>query len=491
MEFIPLMKLGRRPVGFGESDRAATLKEERLIALSSWMMILGTIRAVCTFADLASVFLNSARLESVSWSMLSGFFDENQPFLAIGVAWPLLLGIILRRTRWLELVPAAGVTFLFLSTTGFLEAIAEWKHATGQIITIGSFHLTRLAFVQPTASDVILGILGACQLVVECAVGMRCLWFIRQLRRSGNQVHESSKSEGTRRARLGRLAIYASIGFLVLMIRLPVWSTYLEILNESRMVRELVLKANIGSPNRPRRVRKMTRDERRVSEMQQMLGAAFGALRSQNYLAAKETYLDLLARADTVSENNRPQGFDSLVANAENDLAWLLATCPKTDVRDSRLAVEHARAALEIEPTTGNYWNTLGVALYRNGELDTASDALYRSMKLRGNGGDPFDWFFLAMIDHKQGRNDEAREWYEKAAKWYLSQQSVNDEELFRFQTEAAELLGFPKPTEQPRALRPPTAMPGILPGRLPARLMTPLKPVRPSRATATSDAEE
>ena len=173
--------------------------------------------------------------------MLSGFVEENQPFLAIGVAWPLLLGIILRRTRWPELVPAAGVTFLFLSAGGVLEAIAEWKHATGQIITIGSFHLTRLAFVKPTASDVILGVLGVGQLVVECAIGVRCLLFystIAQIRRPG---HESSKPRGLAALASGVSRFTRSLGFLVLMIRLPVWSTYLEIINESRMVRELVL----------------------------------------------------------------------------------------------------------------------------------------------------------------------------------------------------------------------------------------------------------
>ena len=42
------------------------LNEERLIALSSWMMILGTIRVICTFADLVSAFLIETRLESVS-----------------------------------------------------------------------------------------------------------------------------------------------------------------------------------------------------------------------------------------------------------------------------------------------------------------------------------------------------------------------------------------------------------------------------------------
>ena len=132
MEFIPSMKLDRRSIGVEGRDRPAAINEERLIALSSWMMILGTIRVICTFADLASAFLNATRLDSVSWQMLGRFVEENQPFLALGVAWPLLLGIVVRRTRWPELVPAAGVTFLILSFGGLLETIAEWNHASGQ-----------------------------------------------------------------------------------------------------------------------------------------------------------------------------------------------------------------------------------------------------------------------------------------------------------------------------------------------------------------------
>jgi hypothetical protein len=65
-------------------------------------------------------------------------------------------------------------------------------------------------------------------------------------------------------------------------------------------------------------------------------------------------------------------------------------------------------------------------------------------MNLR-NGGDSFDWFFLALVELKLGHRDLALQWYEKAV--HRFRQSVpSDRELFRFHVEAAEELHLPKP---------------------------------------------
>ena len=57
-----------------------------------------------------------------------------------------------------------------------------------------------------------------------------------------------------------------------------------------------------------------------------------------------------------------------------------------------------------------------------------------------GNGGDSFDWFFLAMSHWQLGQKDKAREWYDRAAQW-MDKNQPTDEELRRFRAEAAELL--------------------------------------------------
>jgi hypothetical protein len=71
-------------------------------------------------------------------------------------------------------------------------------------------------------------------------------------------------------------------------------------------------------------------------------------------------------------------------------------------------------------------------------------------MELRSQG-DSFDWFFLALIELKLGHKDLAADWYEKAVVWF-HQTRPEDRELYRFQTEAAEALGLPKPALPPRA---------------------------------------
>jgi hypothetical protein len=55
-------------------------------------------------------------------------------------------------------------------------------------------------------------------------------------------------------------------------------------------------------------------------------------------------------------------------------------------------------------------------------------------------GGDANDWFFLAMIEQRQGRPAEARKWLDKAAAWTQKNQPKSTE-LARFQAEAEALL--------------------------------------------------
>jgi hypothetical protein len=64
-------------------------------------------------------------------------------------------------------------------------------------------------------------------------------------------------------------------------------------------------------------------------------------------------------------------------------------------------------------------------------------------------GGDAFDFFFLAMAHWQLGHKDEARQWYSQAVGWMeknqeaLTKDRPHAEELKRFRAEAAELLGI------------------------------------------------
>jgi tetratricopeptide (TPR) repeat protein len=123
-----------------------------------------------------------------------------------------------------------------------------------------------------------------------------------------------------------------------------------------------------------------------------------------------------------------------------NNLAWLLATCPDSKIRDPKRAVELAKKAVELTPKKGNHWNTLGAAHHRAGDWKAAIAALEKSMELR-KGGDSEDWFFLAMAHWQLGDKKDARKWYDQAVQW-MEKNQPKDEELVRFRTEAEELLG-------------------------------------------------
>ena len=128
---------------------------------------------------------------------------------------------------------------------------------------------------------------------------------------------------------------------------------------------------------------------------------------------------------------------------AINALAWLLATCPEPKVRDPRRAVEAAKKAVQLAPTKGEYWSTLGAAHYRAGAWKAAVEALMKSVQLR-KGGASFEFFFLALAHWQLGEKDKARTWYDRAVAW-MDQNSPQNEELKRFRAEATALLGLAK----------------------------------------------
>ncbi|MBW2281256.1 MAG: rhomboid family intramembrane serine protease, partial [Deltaproteobacteria bacterium] len=128
-------------------------------------------------------------------------------------------------------------------------------------------------------------------------------------------------------------------------------------------------------------------------------------------------------------------------------LAWVRATAPDPEVRDPARAVEPARKAVDLAPEEANLWTTLGVALYSSGQHAAALEALETAMDLP-DGGDAYDWFFVAMARHRLGK-DDAREWYDKAVAWAYEHEP-DDEELQRFRAEAEDVLRLRSGPEHP-----------------------------------------
>jgi tetratricopeptide (TPR) repeat protein len=208
-------------------------------------------------------------------------------------------------------------------------------------------------------------------------------------------------------------------------------------------------------------------------------GAAYLTLKLYDRALANLNEAIRLDQEDAVAWHNRGQAYaglhqydkalfnlnkaiklDSKNANFCNHLAWLFATCPDHRFRDAGKAVEFAKEAVRLAPTDGAALNTLGVARYRAGEWMLAVEALNKSMDM-SEGGNSFDWFFLAMAHWHLGEKDKARQWYEKAVEWMEKDKPPNDQ-LRRFRAEAEELLGIEKPGNPEPELVPPPKEAGL-----------------------------
>jgi tetratricopeptide (TPR) repeat protein len=122
-----------------------------------------------------------------------------------------------------------------------------------------------------------------------------------------------------------------------------------------------------------------------------------------------------------------------------NGCAWLLVDCPVEHLRDPAAARALAEHAVARAPAESRFWNTLGVACYRSGDYQAAVTALERSMA-ENSGGNPWDWFFLAMAHHRLGADDAARSWHAKALRT-LAEMAPQPEDLLRYRREAAALM--------------------------------------------------
>jgi Flp pilus assembly protein TadD len=134
-----------------------------------------------------------------------------------------------------------------------------------------------------------------------------------------------------------------------------------------------------------------------------------------------------------------------------NHLARLLATCPEAKIRNPKRALELAQKVVKAAPKEGAYWNTLGVAQYRNGHWKEAISASTRSMELLNGQLESLNDLFLAMAHWQLGQKEEARQWYCRAVHWMIKhpQDFVNNPGQRKFLdlycAEAEELLGMKK----------------------------------------------
>ena len=131
-------------------------------------------------------------------------------------------------------------------------------------------------------------------------------------------------------------------------------------------------------------------------------------------------------------------------ADAHNNMASVLTLDPDPARRDPARAIEHALKATGLQPRNAAFINTLATAQFRASLPDVALSSFRKSMEL-SKGGDPYDWFFLAMIEHGRGNAAEGARWFDKSVAW-MRQQTTPEADLVLIWTEAAKLTGLTGP---------------------------------------------
>ncbi|MFO0891546.1 MAG: tetratricopeptide repeat protein [Isosphaeraceae bacterium] len=137
---------------------------------------------------------------------------------------------------------------------------------------------------------------------------------------------------------------------------------------------------------------------------------------------------------------------------ATNALAWNLATAPGHEKNDPREALALARKAVARAPSQQTNVNTLGICLYRAGELDEAITTLRRS-SLLNRGRDASDWFFLAMAHYRLGNPHAAADSFARGIHAFRSFPQEG-REYATFWAEASDLFGALGPGPSPSLIK-------------------------------------
>jgi tetratricopeptide (TPR) repeat protein len=126
-------------------------------------------------------------------------------------------------------------------------------------------------------------------------------------------------------------------------------------------------------------------------------------------------------------------------SDVQDELAWLLATCPNAERRQAAEAVRLAEAAIGANPGQSHYWSTLAIAQYRHGDYAAAIRSVGRSTEL-SPGGEGLAALVRAMAHAQLGEIDAARDWLRRGIEW-ISANNPDNVELAQFRAEAESLI--------------------------------------------------
>ncbi len=124
-----------------------------------------------------------------------------------------------------------------------------------------------------------------------------------------------------------------------------------------------------------------------------------------------------------------------------NGRIWDLLAAENVSAQNTALAVTLADKVARLSPRDPIYWNTLGVAHYRNGNWQDAINALEQSVRLESNSQFASNAFFLAMAQAQLGDKKAAAKWYIRGCRW-MEKNAPSESDLKRFKAEARPLIG-------------------------------------------------
>ncbi len=235
----------------------------------------------------------------------------------------------------------------------------------------------------------------------------------------------------------GRLTAFGSIAFVGILVSSMGWTLF-----EDVALRSVSFRKQMASMEIPRRLE--------IAHQKEDYRSALGLSEIHQAAELVESGEYRFAQAHTLGgsrswkcwRGRRKGRMFSCVSERWRSTIWPGCSRPArtSSLRDPERAEEYARKSLKLsdDPVT---WNTLAVALFRKGDLRESALVFQRS-RSRRQGGDPFDWLYLAMIYQDQGRHEDAKALYEQSL-WWMGKHSPRTQELSRLRQEAADHLGI------------------------------------------------
>lgn len=423
----------------------------QVVSIGRWMAVLGIIRLICALVawnvDVVRGLDSSPALRS-GLESVGRLIVEHPPVIALGMSWLVVLGVLVSRSHWPELLRASSVVFFLLGASGLATFLLGWRFGSDPFVAVGSFKVSRSALAPLSLVGAVVALAGTAQLVSELYVAVRSTLLLSRSRPSAEPVAPmpiSMFEEMTPRTRslVCQVCWIVSVASMLLIVRPPKLPKIYTVLSSSPLLRDLLLMTDGNGTPRIKALNLTPEIEAEERTLRRLVLEAAEAWRDHRYDAASKAYQQVISIYRTSAVHKDQQSRNNLALLA-NNFAWMLATRPDPRPGDAKKAVENARLAVETSPSQGTFWNTLGAAQYRAKNWQGAKNALMRSMELRGDG-DGYDWILFALLYAQTGPKSHALEWYRKAARW-REDFGPWEQDLYVFETEAAEKLGLPKP---------------------------------------------